>query len=108
MGEATTSREERYALVLPARCRTRSGFMHRIVITDLSPGGCRIEGDCLSMRVDDVVVISPGVIEGQCGRIVWIRGNLAGVVFDRKLYGPVVEHLARQHTNTLYITPDPL
>lgn len=90
-------RERRLGLVLPARCRSRSGFVDRVVITDISTGGCRIESFALTLREGDLVVISPGVIEGQCGKVTWTKGHKAGIAFLQPLYTPVVEHLHRQH-----------
>lgn len=90
-------RERRLGLVLPARCRSRSGFVDRVVITDISTGGCRIESFALTLREGDLVVISPGVIEGQCGKVTWTKGHKAGIAFLQPLYTPVVEHLHRHH-----------
>lgn len=90
-------RERRLGLVLPARCRSRSGFVDRVVITDISTGGYRIESFALTLREGDLVVISPGVIEGQCGKVTWTKGHKAGIAFLQPLYAPVVEHLHRHH-----------
>lgn len=90
-------RSNRLGVVLPARCRTRSGFVDRVVITDLSEGGCRVESRALTLREGDLVVVSPGVIEGICGQVRWVKGHKAGIAFISPLYGPVVEHIHRQH-----------
>lgn len=90
-------RSNRLGVVLPARCRTRSGFVDLVVITDLSEGGCRVESRALTLREGDLVVVSPGVIEGICGEVRWVKGHRAGIAFLSPLYGPVVEHIHRQH-----------
>ena len=90
-------RAERLGVALPARVRSRSGFVDRVVITDISEHGCRIESFALTVRTDDYVVVSPGVIEGQCGKVVWVKGHRAGIEFLSPLYGPVVAHLHREH-----------
>lgn len=90
-------RDQRLGIVLPARCRSRSGFVDHVVITDISTGGCRIESFALTLREGDLVVISPGVIEGQCGKVTWTKGHKAGITFLQPLYAPVVEHLHRHH-----------
>ena len=92
-------RAERLHLILPARCRSRSCFIDHVVITDLSTGGCRVESRALTMHEGDLVVISPKVIEGICGRVRWVKGHQAGIEFDRPLYGPVVDHLHRRHAD---------
>ena len=99
-------RSNRLQLVLPARCRSRSGFVDQVVISDLSEHGCRIDSMGLIMRVGDMVVVRPEGIEGLTGVIRWIKGHSAGIEFDRPLYAPVVEHLHR--TFERFLTPERL
>jgi hypothetical protein len=99
--EARFRRAERHALVLPARCRSRSGFIDRVVITDISRLGCQIESFALTMHEGDPVVITPEVLEGLCGTVRWTAGNAAGIEFATPLYGPVVEHLCREYATFL-------
>lgn len=94
-------RAERNALVMPARSRSRSGFVDRVVITDISPLGCRIESFALTMHEGDPVVITPQVLEGLCGTVRWVSGHCAGIEFATPLYGPVVEHLCREYATFL-------
>jgi hypothetical protein len=84
-------------LSMPARCRSRTGFVDHVVVTDISRGGCRIESCALTMREGDLVVIQPQVLEGLCGKIAWVKGHKAGIAFATPLYGPVVEHLHREY-----------
>lgn len=86
---------ERLPLVLPARCRSKSGFLDRVVMVNLSPEGCRIESRALTVHTGDLVVIRPEGLEGLCGDVRWISGHAAGIRFDTPLYAPVVEHLHR-------------
>ncbi|WP_176399829.1 PilZ domain-containing protein [Novosphingobium sp. B 225] len=88
-------RSNRLHLVLPARCRSRSGFVDRVVISNLSEHGCRIDSLGLILGVGDMVVVRPEGLEGQTGVIRWIKGHSAGIEFDAPLYPPVVEHLHR-------------
>lgn len=97
-------RSPRLKLVLPARCRSRSGFLDRVVISDISEGGCRIESLALVPRPGDLVVIRPEGLEGLDGLIRWVKDHSAGIAFDRPLYGPVVDHLHR--TNLEFITAE--
>lgn len=94
-------RAERFPILLPARVRTRSGFLDRVMVTDISIWGCRIESGALTMHKGDLVVVRPEGVEGLCGRICWVDGHTAGIEFDRPLYGPVVEHLRREHWHFL-------
>lgn len=85
----------RLQLVLPARCRSRSGFLDRVVISDISQGGCRIDSLALVMQTGDLVVVRPDGIEGLTGVIRWVKGHSAGIAFDRPLHPAVVDHLHR-------------
>lgn len=104
MGQAMPDnrKAERLQLVLPARCRSRSGFLDRVVITDISVCGCRIESFALTMNVGDLVVLRPEGLEGLCGVVRWVKDHAAGIEFDRPLYRPVVEHLHRTHSSFVY------
>ncbi len=97
----TARRSQRLALVLPARCRTLSGFVDDVVIRDLSPEGCRIMSFALSVRAGAKVVLRPEHMEGLCGTVRWVNGNEAGVEFEHPLYAPVVEHLHRKYAEFL-------
>ena len=94
-------RSERFSIILPARCRSRTGFVDRVVITDISSGGCCIESCALTVKKGDLVVIQPEGLEGLCGRVRWIDRQMAGIEFAQPLYGPVVEHLRRTHADFL-------
>ncbi|WP_374526799.1 PilZ domain-containing protein [Novosphingobium sp.] len=90
-------RSPRLALVLPAKCRSRSGFVDQVIISDISDGGCRIDSLGIVFHVGDMVVVRPQALEGLCGVIRWIKDHSAGIEFDRPLYAPVVEHLHRTY-----------
>jgi hypothetical protein len=94
-------RAERRLVVLPARCRSRSGFVDHVVIADLNEWGCRIESGALILCPGQLVVISPKSLEGLCGEIRWTDGHTAGIAFAQPLYAPVVEHLQRRHARFL-------
>lgn len=97
-------RSHRLQLVLPAKCRSRSGYVDHVVISDLSEGGCRIDSRGLVHHVGDMVVIRPQCLEGLTGVIRWIKGHSAGIEFDRPLYRPVVDHLHRTYLR--FFEPD--
>ena len=103
MSAATASyrRAERLPVVIPARCRTRSGFAHRLVIRDISADGCRVDSMAITVHVGDPVVVTPASLEGLCGTVRWVSGNSAGIEFATPLYGPVVDHLAREFRSFL-------
>ena len=95
-GKPSSRREERFPVVIPARCRTSSGFADRLVICDISREGCRVESLAITVHVGDLVVVTPAMLEGLCGTVRWVSGHSAGIKFATPLYGPVVEHLYRE------------
>jgi len=87
--------EARFEVIIPATCRSRTGFRDRAFIYDLSSYGCRIRSNSLSVMEGDMLVVRPEGVEGLCGEVRWVRGRDAGVRFTAPLYGPVVDHLYR-------------
>ena len=94
-------RSERLPVVIPARCRTRSGFADHLVIHDISREGCRVESLAITVHAGDPVVLTPAMLEGLCGTVRWVEGNCAGIEFGTPLYGPVVEYLYREFRSFL-------
>ena len=92
---------ERLPLVMPARCRSRSGFLDRVVMANISPEGCRVESHALTLREGDLVALRPDALEMLCGEVRWVGGHAAGIRFERPLYAPVVEHLHRKYATFL-------
>lgn len=42
-------------------------------------------------------MVRPQGMEILTGVIRWISGEVAGIEFDRPLYGPIIDHLALTH-----------
>ena len=103
MGQAQHElrRAERRPVVLPARCRSRTGFLDRVIIADINQYGCRVESSGLVFRAGALVVIRPDGLEWLCGQVRWVDGHTAGIAFDRPLYVPVVEHIWARHAQFL-------
>ena len=95
--QATKRRSHRAAVTIPARCRSRSGFVDRGTISNISLHGCRFESHALTLLVGDLVVMTPDGLEGLCGQVRWVDGHSAGIEFQRPFYAPVFEHLCRRH-----------
>lgn len=90
-------RSHRAAVMMPARCRSRSGFVDRGTISNISLQGCRFESHALTLHVGDLVVMTPDGLEGLCGQVRWVHGHSAGIEFQRPFYAPVFEHLCQRH-----------
>jgi hypothetical protein len=99
--DAEARRSRRLTMAMPARCRTLGGFVDDVVIRDLSPHGCRVVSQALTLHPGARVVLRPTGIEGLCGEVRWVSGHQAGIEFERPLYEPVVEHLHRRFASFL-------
>lgn len=105
MSERDNSGEQRgamrFGVVMPARCKSYPGRVDRVVVTDLSVTGCRIESVSLNLSQGAEIIIRMDGFEGLYGKVCWAGRGAAGIVFDRPLYLPVVEHLHRHHAEFL-------
>lgn len=82
---------------MAVQCRTQSGLRDHGEISDISAEGCCLRMRGIYFRVGTRLIVRPAGMEGLSGVVRWVRGDLAGVEFDRPIYGPVFEHLAAAH-----------
>lgn len=85
----------RHAIAADAVCRTTAAKLTALV-SNLSSDGC-----CLStewqLALGQHITVRIGDLDGLPAQVRWVEGLRAGVAFDRPLYGPVLDHLIRQH-----------
>lgn len=48
-------------------------------------------------RVGTRIVLRPQGMESMAGVVRWVSRDLAGVEFDRPIYGPIVDHIVSAH-----------
>jgi hypothetical protein len=85
----------RSPVAMSARCRTDSGAKDYVALVDLSAEGCCLLSRQPLLSRGQRVTLSPDTLAGLTGRVQWTSDCLAGILFDKPLYGPVYEHLAR-------------
>ncbi|MGJ0237754.1 PilZ domain-containing protein [Novosphingobium fluoreni] len=90
-------RAVRKSVTLPTQCRTTNGLRDVGEISDISTQGCCIRTDRVMFRVGSHVVIRPKGMEALGGTVRWIAGDCAGLEFDRPIYAPMLDHLAKLH-----------
>lgn len=90
-------RFSRSSVSMPVQCRTHSGVRGMGEISDISAEGCCIRPRTVRFRVGSRVMIRPPDMEVLTGVVRWISGGVAGVEFDRPIYGPVLDHLVVVH-----------
>lgn len=82
---------------MAVQCRTHSGLRDHGEISDISAEGCCLRMRGIYFRVGTRLILRPQGLEGLAGVVRWVSGDLAGVEFDRPMYGPVVDHIATAH-----------
>lgn len=82
---------------MAVQCRTQSGLRDDGEISDISAEGCCLQMRGIYFRVGTRLIVRPNGMESMSGVVRWVSGDLAGVEFDRPLYGPVLEHIAITH-----------
>lgn len=90
-------RSQRRPVALPVQCRTQSGLRDDGEISDISSEGCCLRMRGIFFRVGARLIVRPAGLEGMSGVVRWVSSDLAGVEFDRPLYGPVLDHIVASH-----------
>ncbi|WP_047170557.1 PilZ domain-containing protein [Novosphingobium sp. Rr 2-17] len=83
----------RRPVAIAVQCRTHSRRRDRGEISDISSEGCCLRLNRSCFRVSSRLMLRPDGLEPMTGVVRWVKGNLAGVEFDRTAYGRVVDHL---------------
>lgn len=94
-------RDDRHLILLPGRMRTMRAVTVHVAVTDLSPTGCQILGNADLFGIGQAVFIRLGQIEPLKATVRWRNFQIGGLEFDRPLYLPVAEHLAREWRPTV-------
>lgn len=87
-------RSIRKPVQMTVQCRAQSGLRDNGEIFDISIEGCRVQIFGIYFRVGSRVVLRPQGMEGLPGVVRWVSGDMAGVEFDRPIYGPILDHIA--------------
>lgn len=82
---------------MAVQCRTNSGLRDAGELSDISSEGCCLRVPGLYFRVGTRLLLRPEGIEALSGVVRWIKDDVAGVEFDRPIYGPVLDHLVARH-----------
>ena len=90
-------RFQRRPVAMTAKVRHPGGPVEPVRITDLGEEGCCIECWGMQFNPGDSILLRPEGLEQLVGEVRWTKGHRMGVKFERQLYGPVVDHLCREH-----------
>lgn len=76
-----------------ASCHDGDGPPIPIAITDLSEGGCKLEG-ATGLQPDQEVIVRPQGLDALAGRVRWSHDKAAGIEFASRLHPAVVDHVS--------------
>ena len=88
-------RAQRMCIDLEVRCRVH-GERARVVLKNLTPEGARIEA-LEGLRYDDVITLTLPGLKAKSAIVVWMKGDCAGLAFERPLHPNVFADLVRKH-----------
>ena len=89
------STASRVAYDLPVRYRHGSERV-ALVLHNLTPRGARVEG-LDTLRVGDMAMVQLPTLAPKAARVVWTRGDAAGLEFERPLHPAIFETLVEDH-----------
>jgi len=95
MRELTPRRSERLLLTADAKVRAESGFSEPATLDDLSTEGCSLTVRAGFLQAGHTVLLRMKGLEGLLGRVRWVNGRKAGLLFERPLHVAVAGHIAQ-------------
>ena len=90
-------RSKRPAVGWQAICTLAPGSIRCVVITDLSPQGCRIWGKDLALSRDGLVTIKPDGVDAVSTVVRWATRCEAGLEFLDPMQQSLADQLRREH-----------
>ena len=78
-----------------AQCRLKSGTVSGIIVLDVTIAGCMIDRCALSFTPEQRLLIKLPGLEFVGATVSWVDGDKAGLMFERPLYEPVLNHLLK-------------
>lgn len=85
----------RVSVTMRGVCLTSSGRSFNVSLSDISTEGCGINIGHNYLFSEEWVSIRTPKLEGLAAVVRWSTGESAGVSFERPLYEPVFDHLAK-------------
>lgn len=85
--------EGRHEVEVWGKFRPPSGVLRDVLVKDLSETGCRFYDRFSSLSVDQEIRLSIEKLGPFSAVVRWCREDYIGVEFERRLYGPVFDHI---------------
>ena len=80
-------------MAIAGTCRVGDRPEEEVLVTELSPNGCRIRAGAVGVTKTEPLVLSIGSAEPITARLKWAKGGALGVSFDTPLEDSVIEEL---------------
>lgn len=96
----------RVAWDLPIRYRQGSQRV-TLMLHNLTPRGARVEGLAemgADMHVGDMAMVQLPTLAPKAARVIWTRGDSAGIEFERALHPDIYDAIVREHAEPRYRT----
>ena len=93
-------RDPRKPITAMAVCKS-STAKQRVVVSDLSIKGCRIESPRIPLAPNHDLILEFDGLEKQFATVRWVREGNAGIEFDYPLHPAVVDHLCETNPHTV-------
>ncbi len=88
-----TRRTPRFDISVQGRYRTGNGVARHVPIFEISETGCRFYDRFGRLTAGTVMSIKIETIGPLVATVRWCKDNIAGVEFERPIYGPVFEFI---------------
>ncbi|EGD58034.1 hypothetical protein Y88_0086 [Novosphingobium nitrogenifigens DSM 19370] len=86
--------EGRAVVGIEAKCSTVIQTCE-IDVVNISIRGYCIRHGRMSLHVGQKIVLRIDCLEGLGGEVVWLRDGYAGILFERAMYEPSIDHICR-------------
>lgn len=80
----------RRKVAIPGSCGIGERQVEEVLITDLGPLGCSVQGDAVGVTRSAPLALWLGEVGPIAGKLKWAKGGAMGVAFDKPLDEAVV------------------
>lgn len=90
---ASSRAGDRATVAIAGTCKVGDRPEEDVLITDLSPSGCRMRAGAVGVTKSEPLVLRIGLAAPIAARLEWAKGGALGVSFDTPLAEDLVERL---------------
>lgn len=91
-----TRGDPRHAVTVSASCQVGDRAVEDVLVTDLSPSGCRVRLVSIGVTKSEPVQLWLGAEDPVAAKLTWVKQGALGLAFDTPLDDAAVERLSGQ------------